>query len=97
MSVLFTPVYGGTKSLSVTTSSSADTLSTSGSDLKLTNTGSNPCFVRIAGAATAAVVADLPVAAGETVYVVRNSDMIHVSAITAASTTTLYATPGDAR
>lgn len=91
----FQPAYNRGISVSVSTTSASGSLPKGNSALYLLNTGSTLCYVRVASAAAAALTSDLPVPPNIPMVIGKGGDDVVVSAITASSTTTLLAIPGD--
>ncbi|CAB4203029.1 hypothetical protein UFOVP1365_21 [uncultured Caudovirales phage] len=93
--VPFRPFLGGTKSISVSSTSAETTISGNPKQLRLTNTGTSVCFFRFGSSTqTAVATTDMPVLPGVSVVVSVPVGTTNVAAITAALTTTLYVTPG---
>jgi hypothetical protein len=87
------PIFD-TESVSVSTTTASATLGFASDQVLLTNAGATICFVKIGtGAVTATVAAGLPVLPGQKIVVSKDNLALTVAAITATSTTTLYATP----
>lgn len=94
--MLFTPVMGGQKTLSVTSTSGSVDVGTTGRVLMFSNLGTNKCFVRWLTTAPTAVTTDMVILPSSTVYVARNTEHRYVAAVCSATeTATLYITPGD--
>lgn len=89
----FTPIYD-TESISVTTTSASATLGFQSDQVVLTNAGSTLCFVIVGSGAQTALTSHLPILPGASVVITKPLAALTVAAITAAGTTTLYATPG---
>jgi hypothetical protein len=90
----FTP-SGTTTKVTVTATSSDETVATGSNQLLLTNLGTNKCFVRWGEGAQTAVVTDLPVLSGASLVISRHPDADTVAAICdATESATLYVTPG---
>ena len=86
---------GDTVSISVSTSSAAQALQPKSSKLYVANAGSAVAFFHYDSAESAedATTGDIPVLPGQSIIVSVPLNTAHVSAITAASTSTLYVTP----
>jgi hypothetical protein len=97
----FSPISGGTKSISVTTTSGGVALNAAGSDafqLRLSVVNAATGFgvhVKTGVSAATATTADLYVRNGESVVISKPKDHAFVAARTDAGTATLFITPGD--
>lgn len=94
----FTPVLGGTQSISATITSASATLATAGAasqSLMLQVTGSNPAFVRTGTGTVTATTGDMVVLPNVPQIITKPVGDNIVSAITATGAATVYATPGE--
>lgn len=91
----FNPAYTQGTTISVTTTSAAVLRGKGSASLCLTNLGTEVVYVRVSSGTVAATVADYPVVAGAQVTITKDVDMDTVSAITAASTSSLHVIPGE--
>lgn len=90
----FSPVPASTVSLSVTSTSSSSAI-TSAYQLRLTNLGTNKCYVRTGTSGLTALTTDMPVLASQSVVISINPNHTHVAAVCdATETCTLKVTSG---
>ncbi len=83
---------GATTTISATSTSSAGTLTGTGTSVELQNDGGETVFVVLGAVAT---TAGYPVAPGASKLISRNPNSTTLAAITASGAVTLYATVGD--
>lgn len=93
----FFSVAGQSKDITVSTSSSSQTLSGTGDTLRMVNAGPTPCRVRYGPSAQTAVVADMLLLVGVEYLFGCGADdpNVYVAAITASSSTTLNVARGN--
>lgn len=94
----FRPHYGTTQSIAAAATSATANLNKDDKVVRVYNTGANIAFVRTLNsseaATQAATVADMPVGAGQVIYIEKGMDhdrLNHISALT----TTLLVTTGE--
>lgn len=100
MNNLFTPKSAGTVSISATTSSGSSPVAlarTGSNQVRVKNIDTtNVAFVNFGiSTVTAATTTGIPVGPGETCGFTLPAEATHAAAITAASTATVYFTPGN--
>lgn len=91
----FNPAYTQGQTLSVTTTSAPLTIGRGSMSLCLTNLGNQPVYVRVSTGTVAATTADYPVMPLAQVTITKSQDMDTLSAITAASTSSLHVIAGE--
>lgn len=96
MKDIFSPAYGSTKALAVTTTTGRVELGSTECDtLLITNEGTATAYVELGDATVVATTADLPILSGGVMTISRSSaTQTHVAAITGASTAALKFTSG---
>jgi hypothetical protein len=98
MNNLFTPKAAGTVNIAATTSSAAVALVRTGSSqVRVKNIDTtNVAFINFgASTVTAVATTGIPIGPGETCGFTLPAEFTHAAAITAASTATVYFTPGN--
>ena len=91
----FTPIIGGTQSVSVSAVSARVAISTGGTQVRIANAGSAVAFVRWGTGNQTAVVTDMPIFPGTIELFNKTWENNSFAAITTASTTVLYVTVGN--
>ena len=98
---VFQPAWESGQVISVTTTTANVEIAvpSNNEQLALTNTGSTICYVNIGATAalSAATTAGYPILPTSQILLTKKLDDKFVSAITAASTTSLHVMPGDGR
>lgn len=95
MKQTFSPAFGGTKSISVTTTTSSAAIESSECDtVLLTNLGDDIIYVRLGDSSVEATSADLPILGASAQTINRSHNHTHIAAIADSETATLKVTPG---
>lgn len=87
MSSLFNPNRGANQVLTPGVASASVVLDPVSKSVRLVNTGTNICHVRIGSGSQTATTADLPIRAGSEIIVTRGSEENTLAHISAAGTT----------
>ena len=87
---------GATVTLSGTTTSSFAAILAEAQVVQVTNTGTTAVFIAFGPTGVVATAADIPVGAGQTLYL-HKAGSAFIAALMASGTATIYACPGDAK